>query len=60
MTGCNPIYYAPNSLNVPLFTEAGETNFTLMGNKRKAEFQGAFALTDNPAILANGGLFKAQ
>ena len=57
MTGCNPIYYAPNSLNVPLFTEAGETNFTLAGNKRQAEFQGAYALTDNFALLVNGGLF---
>lgn len=58
--GCNPIYYAPNSHNVPLLTEAAETNLTVAGNADQVEFQGAYAFSDNFALQANGGLFIPQ
>lgn len=41
LTSCSPIYYAPNSLNVPLLPEVGETNLTAAGNADQIEIQGA-------------------
>jgi hypothetical protein len=58
MTACNPIYYSPNSHNVPLFTQKGETNATLAGNSNRIEVQGAYAVTDQIAVKVNGGLFR--
>ena len=55
--GCNPKYYTPNTQNVPLLSEKGETNLTISGNGNQAEFQGAFALSSGFALKANGGLF---
>lgn len=57
VTGCNPIYYAPNTLNVPLLSEAGETNLTVAGNGDQVEFQGAYAFNEKFAVLADVGLF---
>lgn len=54
---CSPKYYIPNTQNVPLISKKGETNLTLSGNGNQAEFQGAYGLTKNIAIKANGGLF---
>ncbi len=55
--GCNPKYYTPNTQNVPLLTEKGETNLTLSGNGNQVEFQVAHALSEGFAFKANGGLF---
>ncbi len=57
ITGCNPKFYSPNTQNVPLISEKGETNLTLSGNGNQIEFQGAHGITDAIAIQANGGLF---
>lgn len=57
LTSCNPKFYTPNTQNVPLITEQGETNLTLSGNNNQVEFQGAYGITENIAIKANGGLF---
>ncbi len=54
---CSPIYYSANTQNVPLISEKGETNLTLSGNTNQVEFQGAYGITENIAIKANGGLF---
>ncbi len=54
---CSPKYYTPNTQNVPLISEKGETNLTLSGNGNQVEFQGAYGVTENIAIKANGGLF---
>lgn len=54
---CSPKYYSPNTQNVPLISEKGETNLTLSGNPNQVEFQGAYGITENIAIKANGGLF---
>jgi hypothetical protein len=57
MTGCNPIFYTPNTQNVPLISQKGETNITLSGNGNRVELQGAYGVTDGFAVNANGGLF---
>ncbi|MFD2909910.1 hypothetical protein ACFSX9_14325 [Flavobacterium ardleyense] len=57
LTGCSPRYYTPNSHNVPLFSEQGETNLTLAGSATQIELQGAYAVTNKFAVLANGGAF---
>ncbi|MDD4149224.1 MAG: hypothetical protein PHE33_04285 [Bacteroidales bacterium] len=54
---CNPKFYTPNTQNVPLITEKGETNLTLSGNFNQVEFQGAYGLFENIAIKTNAGLF---
>jgi len=57
LMGCNPKFYSPNTQNVPLISEKGETNLTLSGNGNQVEFQGAYGVTDAFAIQVNGGLF---
>ncbi len=57
LAGCSPKFYTPNTQNVPLISEQGETNLTLSGNGNQVEFQGAYGLTNGFAIMANGGLF---
>ena len=57
MAGCNPKFYSPNTQNVPLISEKGETNLTLSGNANQVEFQGAYGVTDAFALQVNGGLF---
>ncbi len=57
LTGCSPIFYAPNTQNVPLLSEKGEANLTLCGNGNQVEFQGAYGITRNISFKANGGLF---
>ena len=54
---CSPKFYSPNTQNVPLISEKGETNLTLSGNGNQVEFQGAYGISENIALQANGGLF---
>jgi hypothetical protein len=56
IAGCSPLYYIPNTQNVPLITKQGETNLTVLNNSDLFELQGACGLTDNIAIQLNGGL----
>ncbi len=58
LTSCNPIYYSPNSHNVPLLTKSGEASLTAAGNADQLEFQGAYAVTDKIGLQAQGGLFR--
>lgn len=57
LVSCSPKFYTPNTQNVPLISEKGESNLTLSGNGNQVEFQGAYGLTNHIAIKANGGLF---
>lgn len=57
LNACNPIYYSPNTQNVPLISEKGETNLTLAGNGNQIEFQAAYGVAQNIALKANGGIF---
>ena len=57
VASCSPKYYIPNTQNVPLISERGETNLVLSGNGNQVEFQGAHGISEKLAIKANGGLF---
>ena len=57
LIACSPKYYSPNTQNVPLISQKGETNLTVSGNGNQVEFQGAYGVTDNIALQANGGLY---
>jgi len=54
---CNPKFYTPNTQNVPLISEKGETDLTISGNGNQVEFQGAYGITNHFAVKLNGGLF---
>ena len=57
MVSCSPKFYTPNTQNVPLISEKGETSLTVSGNDNQVEFQGAYGISESIAIKANGGLF---
>lgn len=56
-TSCSPLFYTPNTQNVPLLSHKGDNNLTVAGNGNQVELQGSYALTDAFAIQANGGWF---
>ena len=55
--GCSPAYYAPNSLNVPMFREKHEgrlsTGFSMTGGTAGTDLQGAYALGKHVGVIAN-------
>ncbi len=57
MTSCSPLFYTPNTQNVPLISEKGDNKLTVAGNGNQVELQGAYGLTDAFAIQANAGWF---
>jgi len=57
---CSPIYYIPDTHNIPLISEKGENNISLAGNLNQVEFQVSRGITNSIALKANGGLFKGQ
>ena len=54
---CSPKYYTPNTQNVPIIHEKGQTNLTFAGNDNQVEFQGAYGISNSLAIQLNGGFF---
>lgn len=56
-TGCGPIYYAPNTQNVPIMKEKGQINLSMGLNATEYtdgfELQGAYGLTNRWALLLN-------
>jgi hypothetical protein len=57
ITSCDPIFYTPNTHNVPLITKKGEANLTLAGNANQVEFEGAYGIANQFAVQASGGFF---
>lgn len=59
LSACAPKYYAPNSQNVPLLSEAGQGNVSAGANLKwnRADARGAYALTDNLGVQANAALY---
>lgn len=57
LTGCVPVYYVPNTQNVPVIKEKGQTNLSLAINGSEStdgyELQGAYGLTDKIALQLN-------
>lgn len=56
LSACSPKYYIPNTQNVPLISEKGETNLTLAGNDHQVSIHGAYGVANGFAITLNGGL----
>jgi hypothetical protein len=58
LTGCGAVYYVPNTQNVPVMKEKGQTNLSVGLNSSESvdgfEFQGAYGLTDKIALQLNG------
>lgn len=56
-TGCGPIYYVPNTQNVPIMKEKGQMNLSLGFNGSEYtdgfELQGAYGLSDSWALQLN-------
>lgn len=57
---CSPIYYVPNTLNVPMVHAKGQANVTLAGNGNQVEFQGAKGVGDSVALQVNFGFLDAN
>jgi len=51
-TSCTPLYY-PNKLNVPLMTNKGEGQGNIAYGFNGLDLQGAYAVTENIAIMGN-------
>ncbi|MBP6759581.1 MAG: hypothetical protein KA133_10045, partial [Flavobacterium sp.] len=62
--GCGPVYYVPNTQNVPVIKKKGQTNLTLGINSSEStngyEFQGAYGLTDKIALQFNIDRIKSS
>jgi hypothetical protein len=54
---CSPVYYIPNTQNVPMLHSAGELNFTLAGNASQVEIQGAVAATEHLGLMLNSAAY---
>ncbi len=56
-TGCGAVYYVPNTQNVPVMKEKGQTNLSIGFNASEStegfELQGAYGLTDKIALQIN-------
>jgi hypothetical protein len=62
--GCGPVYYVPNTQNVPVMKEKGQTNLSFGINTSEStdgfEFQGAYGLTDKMALQLNFDRVKSS
>ncbi len=62
-SACSPIYYAPNTHNVPLLQEKGEGMVSLSaptGSGDGAELHGAYAISPNTGLMLNIASFNVQ
>ena len=57
---CNPIYYSPNTQNVPLLHGKGDHSIAIAGNGNRGELQAAYAVGDRVALGVNGGKFSQK
>jgi len=55
---CSPTYYTPNTHNIPLISERGETILGLSGHGDRVEFHAAYGINDKIAVKINGGRFS--
>lgn len=61
---CSPIYYVPNTQNVPVMKNKGQTNILLAVNSSEStdgtELQGAYGITDQIALQLNADWVKSS
>lgn len=53
LQGCSPIYYQPNTHNVPLFYQKGEGSAALHLSNKQSEIQAAYAISNHAYGLLN-------
>lgn len=56
-SSCSPIYYSPNSHNVPLLKQKGDARVGLHGNSTRLEVSTAFAVEGHVGLTLDGGMF---
>nr|WP_315203010.1 hypothetical protein [uncultured Flavobacterium sp.] len=63
-TRCSPVYYVPNTQNVPVMKNKGQTNIQLNINSSEStegtELQGAYGITDEIALQLNADWVKSS
>jgi len=60
LTGCAPVYYGPNTQNVPLLSEKGEYNVAVAGSNQLLEFQVSGSPARNLGMQLNGSWYIPQ
>lgn len=58
VAACNPIYYSPNTQNVPLLLEKGEGIGSAATDGSRFEAEGAYALSDGIGVQVNAGVYR--
>jgi len=59
-SGCSPKYYVPNTHNVPLLQQKGESAVSFAAGAWRAELQGAYAVTSNVGLMLNAASFHPE
>ncbi|MDX2247845.1 MAG: hypothetical protein SF052_13755 [Bacteroidia bacterium] len=57
ISACSPIYYSPNTHNVPMLREKGDKRIVLAANDSRLEGQVAFSPEEHLGILFDAGTF---
>lgn len=60
LSSCSPIYYAPNTQNVPLLTHEKEYNISITGNSGALELQTSVSPVNHFGLQLNGSYFIPQ
>ena len=58
--GCSPVYYGPNTQNVPLLSHAGEYNISVSGSGELLELQGSVSPVKHLGLQLNGSWYMPQ
>ena len=57
-SACTPIYYSPNTQNVPLLRGKGDHIVSITGNDTRGELQAAYAIAKQVALGVTGGRYR--
>ena len=57
---CNPIYYSPNTQNVPLLAGKGDYSVAVSGNGNRGEVSAAYAVGEHFGLGVDGGFVKQK
>jgi hypothetical protein len=54
VSACSPVYYVPNSHNVPILQSRGDGSIAARASTLGVEVQGAYAISDHIGLMVNG------
>lgn len=60
LAGCSPIYYVPNTHNVPLLRGKGEGSLSVHGGSGRGEVQTAYAIGEGALVMLNGAFYEKR